>query len=168
MEMTYSTLGSVLTRVLMAVVPTALGAALVVFYMLGRSRRSGWLLFYAAVCLGLAFLGIRGLADQVRAHRSMTSVDASQVLSVSVSGRRFTDRNAVASIVQALKSSSWFVPSHTAINEEGDIEIRTKDAGTIRYKIGRIHGGREVLIHDNDFVFQDVNKELVGTLEKLP
>jgi len=165
--MTYSTVGSVLTRTLMAVVPTALGVSLVVSYVLGRGRRSGWLLFYAAVCLGLAFLGIRGLADQVRAHRCVTHIDASQVLSVSVSGKMFTDKNAVVSIVMALKSSTWFVPSHTAIADEGDIEIRTKDGSIIKYKIGRIHGGREFLIHDNDFVFQDANQALVGTLEKL-
>jgi hypothetical protein len=152
----------------MAVVPLVLGTALIASYALGRGRRSGWLLFYATVCLGLAFLGIRALTHQIRAHRSVMGIDASQVLSVSVSGETFVERNAVASIVLALKSSSWFGPSdHTVVKDEGEIEIRTRTGDTIRYRIGRIHGGREFLIHDPGYDFQDVNAELVGTLEKL-
>jgi hypothetical protein len=168
-EMTYATVGMVVTRIMMVVVPVVLGASLVVSYALGRGRRSGWLLFYAAICVGLAFLGSRGLAHQMRGHSNLTSIDPSQVLSVSILGRTFVDHNAVSSIVFALKSSSWFGPSdHTAVKDEGDIEIHTRTGQTIRYRIGRIHGGHEFLIHDSGFDFQDVNKELVSTLEKLP
>ncbi|HKV81573.1 MAG TPA: hypothetical protein VJP02_25725 [Candidatus Sulfotelmatobacter sp.] len=167
--MTYATFGMVLTRIMMVVVPVVLGAALVLSYALGRGRRSGWLLFYAAICLGLAFLGSRGLVHQVRGHRNLASIDPTQVLSVSISGRTFVDHNTVSSIVVALKSSSWFGPSdHTTVKDEGEIEIHTRTGQVIRYRIGRIHGGREFLIHDTAFDFQDVNKELVGTLEKLP
>lgn len=159
---------AVLMRIMIAVVPLAIGAALVAFDVLRRGRRSGWLLFYAAVCLGLACFGIRGLTHQVRAHRSVTRIDASQVLSVSVSGKTFVDRDAVACIVLALRRSSWFGPSnHTAVKDEGDIEIRTRTGDTIRYRIGHIHGGREFLIHDAGYDFQDVNAELVSTLERL-
>jgi hypothetical protein len=156
-----------LTRVLMAVVPTLLGIAVLVHFMLRRNRASGWLLFYAAIGFGFGFLGYRGLFRQIDGHRCITTLDPSQLRSITILGKTFEDPGSLASITTALKSSTWFVPSHTSILGKGDFEIHTRVGQVVHYQIGFINGGHELLIFDSGFAFQDVNRDLIKTLEDL-
>ena len=156
-----------LTRVLMAVVPTLVGIAVLVHFILRRNRASGWFLFYAAVGFGLGLLGYRGLARQIDGHRCITTLDPDQLRSITILGRTFEDPASLASITRALKTSTWFVPSHTNIVGRGDFEIHKKTGQVVQYQIGFIKGGQELLIFDSGFAFQDANKDLIKTLQGL-
>jgi hypothetical protein len=156
-----------LTRALMMVVPALLGIAALAFFILRRNRASRWLLFYAAVGLGLGFLGYRGIVRQIEGHRCITTLDPSRISSITILGKPFDDSDSLNSIATALRSSTWFIPSHTSISVHGDFEIHTKTGQVVQYQIGFINGGKAVLIHDSGFTFQDVNENLPQTLEQL-
>ena len=157
-----------LTSVLMVLVPTLLGTASLVYFISRRPRASGWLLFYAAVGLGLGLFGYRGLARQLDAHRFITTLDAAELSSITVAGKTFEDPESMTAITSALRSSEYFVSSHTEVSQPSDFEIRMKSGRIVRYRCGYIHNGRDMLIFDATFTFQDANKDLVGLIEELP
>lgn len=156
-----------LTRALMMVVPALLGTAALAFFILRRNRATQWLLFYAAVGLGLGFLGYRGIARQVQGHRCVTTLDPSQISSITILGKTFEDSDSLTSIATALRSSTWFIPSHTSISAQGDFEIHKKTGQVVQYQIGFINGGKAVLIHDSGYTFQDANGNLPQALAQL-
>ncbi|HEY6248721.1 MAG TPA: hypothetical protein VI685_02105 [Candidatus Angelobacter sp.] len=139
---------------------------LVVFFT-RRNRTSGWVLFYAAVGFGLGFLGTSGLFKQMHGHREITTLDPGNLRSIKISGQTFADERSMAALTSALKSSRWFIPSHTSYSESGDLEVLTKNGNTIRFHLGHIHGEKRLLIYDDHHAFEDVNEDLLKVLEAI-
>ena len=162
--MTGAIIGALIPRILVALVLAALGLAA----HKRDGRESGLLIFLVVIGLELVLLvHTRSVLREIRGHYYITTLDPNQILSISISGETFEANSAIAAITGALRSSSPFTPSHTRVEDWGYLEIRPKNGQSVKYSLGRIHQGRDFLIHDSGFNFQDINRELVGVTEKL-
>lgn len=165
--MTNGGTAALITRILTALVPMLFGACMLIVFFTRRNRTSGWILFYAAVGFGLGYLGTSGLLKQIHGHQEITTLDPGNLRSIKISGQTFADDRSLAALTSALKSSRWFIPSHTSYSENGDLEVLKRNGNTIRFHLGRIRGEKRLLIYDNQHAFEDVNEDLLNVLEAI-